>query len=200
MLASFDAIQGASMGVYGRQNGVTPATSGLTVNAVWTDQSASGSREELSGLASASAAVYLTLNNTDSGIIIEAGGPGVGLALYAFGGVVYFQCGDGGAFTPASNRGATSWTIPNAADVDYLLEWSANGETGYAELFVDGVSVDVSASYTNSTVSGGNEGGLGRVFDLICANRGFWTNDNDGIFTNTIARADIFVSQTVGGA
>jgi hypothetical protein len=200
MLGSFDAIQSASMGVYGRQNVVTPATSGLTVDAVWTDRSAAGESLDFSNVTSASAAVYLTLNSTDTGIILEAGGSEAGLVLYAFGGVIYFQCGQGAGFLPASNKGVALWTIPNATDAEYLIEWSANSSTGYAELFINGVSVDVSASYSFSKLAGIDYGGLGSVFYSVCGNRGGWSSSGDGVFTNTIVRADIFVDQTVGGA
>jgi hypothetical protein len=200
MLGSFDAIQSASMGVYGRQNVVTPATSGLTVDAVWTDRSAAGESLDFSNVTSASAAVYLTLNSTDTGVILEGGGSSIGLALYAFGGVIYFQCGNGPGFLPAADKGVTSWTIPNANDAEYLIEWSANATSGYAELFINGVSVDVSASYSFSKLAGIDYGGLGSVFSSICGNRGGWSGSGDGVFSNTIVRADIFVDQTVGGA
>jgi hypothetical protein len=179
---------------------IVPATSDLTVNSVWTDRSSSGQSLDFSNVTHASVAVYLTLNSADTGVILEGGGDGAGLALYAFGGVIYFQCGNGPGFLPASNKGVTSWTIPNATDAEYLIEWSANSSTGYAELFINGVSVDVSASYSFGKLAGIDYGGLGSVFSTICGNRGGWSNTGDGDFTNTIVRADIFVDQTVGGA
>jgi hypothetical protein len=204
MLGSFDAVLAASTNANGEYPSgapaIVPATSGLTVDAVWDDPSASGARTELGNLSSASAAAYLTLNNTDSGVIIEAGGAAKGLVLYAFSGVLYFHCGNGFGFNPSFNKGVASWAIPNASDVEYLIEWSANSGSGYAELFVDGVSVDVSASYSNNGITGADDGGIGRVFSSVCDNRGGWVGSDDGIFTNTIVRADIFVDQTVGGA
>jgi hypothetical protein len=197
MLGSFDAIQGASMGVYGRLLGIIPVTTGLTVNAVWTDRSAAGQSLAFSNVTHASVAVYLTLNSADTGVILEGGGSSIGLALYVFSGVLYFQCGNGPGFVAASDKGVTSWTIPNANDAEYLIEWSANSSTGYAELFINGVSVDVSASYSFSKLAGIDYGGLGSVFSSICGNRGGWSSSGDGVFTNTIVRADIFVDQTV---
>jgi hypothetical protein len=191
---------GFGLGIGGLSVAIIPATSDLTIDAVWTDRSASGESLDFSNVASGSAAVYLTLNSADTGVILEAGGSSIGLALYVFSGVLYFQCGNGPGFLPASDKGVTSWTIPNATDAEYLIEWSANSTSGYAELFVNGVSVDVSASYSFSKLAGIDYGGLGSVFSSICGNRGGWSSSGDGVFTNTIVRADIFVDQTVGGA
>jgi hypothetical protein len=191
---------GFGLGIGGLSVAIIPATSDLTINAVWTDRSEAGQSLDFSNVTSGSAAAYLTLNSTDTGVILEAGGSAIGLALYVFGGVLYFQCGNGPGFLPASDKGVTSWTIPNANDVEYLIEWSANSSTGYAELFINGVSVDVSASYSFNKLAGIDYGGLGSVFSSICGNRGGWSSSGDGVFTNTIVRADIFVDQTVDGA
>jgi hypothetical protein len=168
---------------------VTPATEGMTLTQAWTVRG--DAYDGLNSTTSASVRVDVIISNTDDGILMEAGATGVGAILYVYGGVLYFQCGDGSAFGTAANRAETSYTLP-AGEFNYIVEWSA--DTSNTVLYIDGVEVD-SQIYSSGTVTGSDDGTLGEIKNFCAANRGGWTADGTGVYTNTITKCDIFNGQ-----
>jgi hypothetical protein len=168
---------------------ITPVTEGMTLTASWVTRGADYT--ELRNAQSASVRVEATIANTDSGILMEAGASGVGLVLYVYSGVLYFQCGDGDSFGTSSVTSETSYTLP-AGTITPIIEWS--GDTSNAVLYIDGVEVD-SQTYSSSALAGNNSGTVGQVMQDVAENRGGWTNTNLGSYTNTITRCDIFLGQ-----
>ena len=168
---------------------ITPVTQGMTLTAAWVTRGTAYTT--LDSVTNASARVEATIANTDSGILMESGATGSGLILYVYAGVLYFQCGDGGAVGTAVDRAETSYTLP-VGTADYIVEWSAN--TSNAVLYVNGVIVDTQ-TFSEPTICGTNDGTVGRVADSAAANRGGWVNDGNGDYTNTITKCDIFNNQ-----
>jgi hypothetical protein len=169
---------------------ITPVTQGMTLTEAWTVRG--DGYDGLSESTVASVRVDAVISNTDDGILMEAGATGSGLVLYVYDGVLYFQCGNGSAFGTASNRAETSYTLP-VGEFNYIIEWSATN-TNNSVLYVNGVSVD-SQSFSNYLLSGSNDGTFGEVENSVAVNRGGWTGDADGVYTNTITKCDIFDGQ-----
>ena len=165
-----------------------PVTNGMTLTAAWVYDSY---YTTLGSTTSASVRVDATISNTDDGILMEAGAAGIGLLLYVYSGVLYFQCGDGGAYGTASNRAEISYTLP-VGEFDYVIEWSA--DTSNAVLYVNGVEVG-SQTFSFSVISGNDNGTVGKVASGVSGNRGGWVADGDGVYTNTITKCDIFNNQ-----
>ena len=168
---------------------LSPVTDGMTLTSSWTVRG--DTYGELSSKSSASVRVDATISNTDNGILMEAGGAGKGLILYVYSGVLYFQCGSGSAFGTAANRSETSYILPTG-QFDYIVEWSAN--TSNAVLYVNGLAVD-SQTFSDSLIAGADEGTLGEVKTSVPDNRGGWSSDGSGVYTNTITKCDVFVNQ-----
>ena len=166
-----------------------PVTNGMTLTAAWTVRG--DYYTELSSKTSGSVRVDATISNTDSGILMEAGGITVGLVLYVYAGVLYFQCGRANAFGTAADRSETSYTLP-VGEFNYIVEWSAN--TQNSVLYINGLEVD-SQAYSYSALSGSNEGTVGQVKDAVAVNRGGWTANAAGVYSNTITKCDVFVGQ-----
>jgi hypothetical protein len=168
---------------------ITPVTDGMTLTASWVTRGTAYST--LSNATSASVRVDATISNTDSGILMEAGGSSDGLIMYVFAGVLYFQCGDGSAFGSGGSRAELSYTLPVGTTTP-IIEWSADGSN--AVLYVGGVEVD-SQTFSNSLISGGDAGTVGRVANTCAVNRGGWSSDGAGDFSGTIALCNIFNGQ-----
>ena len=168
---------------------LSPVTDGMTLTGSWTVRG--DSYAELGDKSSGSARVDATISNTDSGILMEAGGSTVGLILYVYAGVLYFQCGRASAFGTAADRSETSYILPTG-QFDYIVEWSAN--TQNAVLYINGLEVD-SQNYSYTAISGSNEGTVGEIKDAVAVNRGGWTANAAGVYSNTITKCDVFVGQ-----
>jgi hypothetical protein len=179
----------ARMGITLALATVIPVTDGMTLTAAWTIRGESYS--QLVDAIAASVRVDATVADTDSGVLMEAGGAGIGLVLYIYGGVLYFQCGSGTPYGTDVDRAETSYTLPVGA-YDYVIEWSA--DTSNAALYVNGVLVD-SQTFSESTLSGGDLGTVGRTRSTVAVNRGGWSGDGDANFTGTITRCDVFLGQ-----
>ena len=172
-----------------RSSGVTPVTDGMTLTAAWATRGTAYST--LSGATAASVRVDAVIDNTDSGMLMESGAGGTGLVLYVYAGVLYFQCGNGQAVGTSADRAETSYILPTG-EASYVIEWSA--DTDNSVLYVNGDIAD-SQSFSFGAISGGNEGTVGRVAGDAAVNRGGWTADGSGDYTNTITRCDIFLNQ-----
>jgi len=102
-----------------------------------------------------------------------------------------FQCGKGTAYGTASNRAEVSYALP-VGEFSYIIEWSA--DTSNAVLYVNGLVVG-SQAFSESKLAGSDYGTLGEVEALVAVNRGGWTTDGAGVYTNTITKCDIFNTQ-----
>ncbi len=185
---------GLQLNKINNKSGITPVTSGLTLDAIWDSITPYYEFTVTAARQASSAAVYATFDNADNGILMESGGAGSGFVLYIFDGVLYFQCGSGSSFGSAINRAEIAWAIPSPTPKSYLIEWSADSSN--AELFIDGVSVG-SDTNGHGFITGVNEGGIGQSYGTVALVRGGWVGDNDGIFTGVIDRAEIFAGETV---
>jgi hypothetical protein len=168
---------------------IPPVTQEMTLTEAWTVRG-----DAYTGLASTTAAsirVDATIRNTDSGILVESGASGDGLVVYVFSGVLYLQCGDGAAFGTDHDRAEIAYVLP-IGEFDYIIETSAN--TSNAVLYVNGLAVN-SQVFSHNVISGSDEGTFGEVESGVAVNRGGWTADGDGVYTNTITKCDIFNGQ-----
>jgi len=168
---------------------IEPVTQGMTLTEAWTNRGTAYST--LGNTTSASVRVDATISNTDDGILMEAGGTGEGVILYVYNSVLYFQCGSGSAYGTASNRAEVSYTLP-VGESDYIIECSA--DTSNAVLYVNGLVVG-SQAFSESKLAGSDGGTLGEVQGLVAVNRGGWTTDGAGVYTNTITKCDVFDNQ-----
>jgi len=168
---------------------IEPVTQGMTLTEAWTTRGTAYST--LGNTTSASVRVDATISNTGSGILMESGATGRGVVLYVYSGVLYFQCGTGSAYGTASNRAEVSYALP-VGEFGYIIEWSA--DTSNAVLYVNGVKVD-SQTFSLFEITGSDNGTLGEVNNIVAVNRGGWTTDGAGVYTNTITKCDIFNNQ-----
>jgi hypothetical protein len=168
---------------------INPVTAGMTLSASWVTRGTA--YNTLSSATSASVRVNATIAQTDSGILMEAGGSGLGLVSYVFAGVLYFQCGDGTAFGAAANRAELSYTLP-AGTITPIIEWSA--DTSNAVLYIDGQEVD-SQAFSEASLAGNDDGTIGQVKTFVAVNRGGWTSEGDGSFSGAIESCSIFLNQ-----
>jgi len=171
------------------QAAFSPVTAPMTLTEAWTTRGTAYST--LQNATSASVRVDATISNTDDGILMEMGADAIGLILYVYSGVLYFQCGDGSAYGTASNRAEVSYTLP-VGEADYIIEWSA--DTSNAVLYVNGLLI-ASQTFSVFQITGGDVGTLGEVNNLVPVNRGGWVTDGSGVYTNTITKCDIFNNQ-----
>ena len=168
---------------------IEPVTQGMTLTEAWTTRGIAYGT--LQNATSASVRVDATISNTDDGILMEMGADAIGLMLYVYSGVLYFQCGDGSAYGTASNRAEVSYTLP-VGEADYIIEWSA--DTSNAVLYVNGLRVG-SQTFSEISLAGTNFGTVGEVQEFCAINRGGWTIESSGVYTNTITKCDIFNNQ-----
>jgi hypothetical protein len=168
---------------------IVPVTSGMTLTASWVTRGTAYST--IANTTAASVRVDATISNTDSGILMESGATGTGSILYVYAGVLYFQCGNGSAFIPSPSRAEIPYTLP-VGEFDYIVEWSA--DTSNAALYVNG-SIINSQAFSEVDVSGGDSGTIGQVSNSVAVNRGGWTSNGQGSYTNTIELCRIFNGQ-----
>jgi len=168
---------------------IEPVTQGMTLTEAWTTRGTA--YNTLGNATSASVRVDATISNTDSGILMESGASGLGLILYVYSGVLYFQCGKGNGYGTVSDRAEVSYVLP-IGESDYIIEWSA--DTSNAVLYVNGLLI-ASQTFSVFQITGGDGGTLGEVKGLVAVNRGGWTTNGAGVYTNTITKCDIFNNQ-----
>ena len=147
---------------------------------------------DLDNASAFSFAMDVSLRAGDEGILFEAGGSGRGTILYQHGGTLYLQAGDGGGYGAASDRGEAIWTV---ADGDYTIEGSLDADVGLA-LYVDGTRVSQS-SFSNSRLTGGNDGAVGVGHSSVAANRGGFTQGSSG--HPGAGELVVYMDQTTGG-
>ena len=168
---------------------IEPVTQGMTLTEAWTTRGAAYTT--LRDATSASVRVDATISNADNGVLMEMGGSTYGLILYVYNSVLYFQCGSGNGYGTVSDRAEVSYTLP-VGESDYIIEWSA--DTSNAVLYVNGLVVG-SQAFSEIFVAGTNFGTVGEVESAAAVNRGGWTTDGAGVYTNTITKCDIFNNQ-----
>jgi hypothetical protein len=168
---------------------ITPVTQSMSRTEAWDTRGTAYTGLDLSTVASVR--VDATISNTDTGILMEAGGGSAGLVLYVFSGVLYFQCGNGSNSGPATNRAVLSYTLP-IVEADYIIEWSANRTN--AVLYVNGTLIEQQA-YSYTQLAGNDGGTVGTVNKAAANNRGGWIVNGNGVYTNSITKCDIFKNQ-----
>ena len=169
-----------------------PVTENMTLTDSWTVR---GDTYTTLGSATAgSGRLEAVISNTDTGILMESGGAGQGLLVYVHAGVLYFQCGSGSAFGTSADTAEIAYTLPTG-QFNYLVEWSA--KTTNAALYINAVKVG-SQAFSNSVISGGGVATVGQVNETVAVNRGGWTSNAQGAYTNTITKCDIFLNQVTG--
>jgi hypothetical protein len=173
----------------GSVSAIVPVTDGMTLTASWVTRGQG--YYEIANAVAASVRVDATISNTDSGILMESGASGTGSIIYVYAGVLYFQCGSGSNFGTASDRAEIAYTLP-VGEFDYVVEWSA--DVTNAVFYVNG-SIINSQTFNAVNVSGGDAGTVGEVKSTVAVNRGGWTSDGQGSYTNTITKCDIFNGQ-----
>lgn len=169
---------------------VISATSGLTLTASWIDSVTDYST--LGNSSAASAKLVASFGPSDTGILMESGGTGTGLALYLHDGDLVFQCGNGEGYDASQYRAVLTWPVPEAGT--YTIEWSAQSGVG-AMLYINGVSISPPVQVDHEKISGGDVGGLGRIHNVACLTAGGWTDNGDGVFSGTIHQCLIFEGQ-----
>jgi hypothetical protein len=168
---------------------INPVTDGMTLTGSWAVRG--DNYTDFSTKTSGSVRVDATISNTDSGILMESGGATAGLILYVYAGVLYFQCGRSNEFGTTAERSETSYILPTG-EFGYIVEWSAN--TQNSVLYINGLEVD-SQAYSYTLIGGSDPGTAGEVNNGVAVNRGGWTSDASGVYTNTITKCDIFNNQ-----
>ena len=132
-------------------------TEGVSPTNVWDDLNTD--YNDLSPADAASARANVDITSGDSGVIMEAGAGGTGMALWTDGTTLYFACGDGSG---TGSTTSTAWiTTPMPTGNDINIEWSANAATDTAALYIGG-DLQGTDTFDNSEVSGTNEGGIAR--------------------------------------
>jgi hypothetical protein len=185
-----NTIQNTIRNTVNTYESLKPVTQGMTLTTSWVTRGTE--RHTLDSATTASARVDVTISNTDSGILMEAGGTGHGAVLYVYNGVLYFQCGNGSDYGVNYDRAEISYTLP-VGQFNYIIEWSADRSSN-AVLYVNGVIVG-SQTFSNSYLAGSDPGTVGKVHSIVAVNRGGWTSSGSGVYTNTITKCDIFNNQ-----
>jgi len=161
------------------------ATAGMTLDATWS--TIGTNYAHLDNATSASAKVYCNFDKDDTGIIMEAGGAVHGLILYIHNETLYFQCGESATAGGDSDTGEVSYTVTNTTAQDFIIEWSA--DTSGCALYVDKTLIGTDV-FSNSVLSGTNDGTIGQVESAVAVNRG-----SSGSFTGTVTKAEIFLGE-----
>lgn len=134
-------------------------TSGESPVATWDDPNVNYA--DLSPSSEASALVEADIENGDSGVIMEAGAGGNGMALWTDGSTLYFACGNGSGTGSSSER---AWIeVPMPTEPNLKIEWAASKSNGSAELYVDGSQVGSDTFSSNRNIAGTNEGGIAQA-------------------------------------
>lgn len=132
----------------------------------------------------------VTIDNQKQGVIYECGGTTRGGAIYVYGGKIYAQAGNGGA---VGGSVEVSWNIPDSittnevTSIIFTVNTRYTGSSSAAELYVNNelVASNYSGAYWTS-ISGTNEGGTGKVYGEICANRMTGSTTYNGTIYETL--------------
>lgn len=161
----------------------------FTRDELWDDRSVN--YQALSPATNASSRVIITAEEGDNGVIMEAGAQGDGMAVWSDGASLYFACGRGDS---TGSSGRVAWLKTELpTNEDDVIEWSASADLDHALLFVNGELRDI-GYFTESSVSGGNDGGIGRGHAGLRS----VTGGDDVDFAGKIRRADIYSGETLG--
>lgn len=129
----------------------------------------------------------------ESGIIVEAGGSGTGMIIYRLGSELIAQCGDGSTAGSDANTAECRWTVGTGGPVEIVFSGSA--PAGKAVLYVDNILVDQD-TFNAANISGGNQGGVGRVHGgSIAGNFAGITNADSGTFSGVVPDVYIYADQ-----
>ena len=167
-------------------------TSGENPVATWNDSSTEYTN--LSPSSEASALINADITNGDSGVIMEAGATGTGMALWTDGSTLYFACGNGSGTGSSSERVWIETSMPTGSALN--IEWAASETNGRAELYVDGNQVGAD-TFNNRGIAGTDGGGIARqhgggIRDL---EGGIGTNSNwDGTFNGPVEIYDKYLN------
>lgn len=125
-----------------------------------------GTGSPLNGSNSMTVRSIITMSNNDNGIIYETGGTGRGSVFYVFGGKLYGSGGDGYITGPSFE---VSWTIPdsysNTVPTQVLFTAIISGTSSKGALYVNNELVATATGTGFASLSGGNEGGTGDVYN-----------------------------------
>lgn len=148
----------------------------------------------LSPSSEASTLVNVDISNGDSGVIMEAGATGTGMALWTDGSTLYFACGNGSDTGSSSERVWIETPMPTGSGLN--IEWAASETNGRAELYVDGNQVGAD-TFNNRGIAGTDGGGIARqhgggIRDL---EGGIDTSSNwDGTFNGPVEIYDKYLN------
>lgn len=169
-------------------------TDPMTRDALWDDPDTDYS--DLENETKATCRVDATFSVNASGVLMESGGAGAGVALVVCGGTVYCQVGEGSAGSDADTA-EVSWDIPTTGE-KYVIEWSADVATCTLALYVDGSLVGTD-TFDHSVLSGTNVGGISRSHGDIAHNSCGFNNPTGSIFATTIHTCEIFLDEVTTG-
>jgi len=143
---------------------IVPATSGMTVNATWSDI---GSPEDfMVNKTDLSWAITVGDMVGSNGVIFESGGISIGTVCYVHNDVLYWQAGLG------SLGGSAEMSAPVQAG-QHLLEGCYSAGNQKMALYIDGEMVDFAQGFSSATnISGSNNGSVGKVYAAVSNNRG----------------------------
>lgn len=166
----------------------------MTLTAVWNDPASDHmDLSEAPGSVSFTLSFMHQFQPGESGIIVEAGGSGMGMIIYRVGSDLIAQCGDGATAGSDADTAECRWAVQTGGPVEIVF--SADASTGKAALYVDNVLV-AQDTFNAANTSGGNLGGVGRVHGgNIAANfAGIGSNDT-GAFSSPVPTVRIYAGQ-----
>ncbi len=179
---------------YSYKDGYTLVTANMTLDATWDDIDTD--YDDLINETIVSCYTKTTINSlSDDGVIMESGARGRGLGLYLYNGTLYFQCGDGGGYTSASDRAVITYELPSTGV--YEIEWSADCfSQKNAALYVNGQLIGTD-SVNYNYLCGIDWGGIGGAHNdedtwtgsagwNICNNPAGWVQRGDGAFSSNV--------------
>lgn len=147
---------------------------------------------DLSPCTAASGLCEVTVVTSNGKIAKEAGGAFTGMALTVHNGEFIFQCGDGSNAGSDADTAEIRSTVPGVDT--YILEWSADADTGIAAFYVDGVLVGRDV-FDHPQIIGGDAGGIGQQHgNGIAVNPGGY-DDTSGTFNGSVKRTFVFKDQ-----
>ena len=159
-------------------------TAGVNPSATWADPGVD--YEDLSPSEKATVYCNVDISSGDSGIIMEAGASGDGLALFTDGSSLYFACGRGSGTGSSSRRAWIKVGMPTGTGIN--IEWSGNVETDTAALYIDG-NLQGTDSFNESQMSGSNPGGIAGTHSSL---RDVPSGVNTSGFDGTVNECNIF--------
>lgn len=169
-----------------------PVTDDLSLTVKWDDPAVAYTA--LSNTSEYSASMVADLSTSGDGVLMESGGTGLGVILYTYQGVLYYQAGDGMGFgSNNGNRVEISWPI---VDGRYMIECVADRLTGL-KLYIDGKIVAEEDFVTPPAfLADSDAGGYANIRSAAAVNRGGWTSTGDGTYPEYISFINIYEGQT----